>query len=245
MNELTAIMFAVARLSGFFLVIPGLSSRIIPVRIKIFLLLAIGLLVSQLSGIPSFSEFQSKSAPQKLAGLMNEFIIGVLLALPTRIIYSALDVYGAVTSYSIGMTNSFTSELETGAQEPILSNFINLMALSLIFITGLHTYFLTNFFMSYNILTPMFDIGPRVSLVRIVENVAEMFAIGVKLGAPFLIVGLAINVASGVVNRMIQQVPIYFVAMPILLLIGIIVFASVGAAAIFILLSEVRTRGLF
>ena len=57
------------------------------------------------------------------------------------------------------------------------------------------------------------------------ETAAKSFLIAVQICAPFLVVGLLFYAGVGLLGRLMPQVQIFFVALPVQLGIGLFVFA--------------------
>ena len=73
---------------------------------------------------------------------------------------------------------------------------------------------------------------PAVSDVTtlVTNTVASAFRVGIQLSGPFLVFGLVFNVALGVLSRLMPQMQVYFVAVPLSILIGfLILLIAVGA----------------
>ena len=58
-------------------------------------------------------------------------------------------------------------------------------------------------------------------------RMAETFAIGVTLAAPFVAIGFAYNLALGALNRAMPQLLVALVGVPALVWVGIVVLALV------------------
>jgi flagellar biosynthetic protein FliR len=59
---------------------------------------------------------------------------------------------------------------------------------------------------------------------------AEAFKIGLQLSAPFLVFGLVFNIGLGVLARLMPQMQVYFVGVPLSILAGFLILAVVIAA---------------
>jgi flagellar biosynthetic protein FliR len=56
------------------------------------------------------------------------------------------------------------------------------------------------------------------------------FKIGMQLSAPFLVFGLVFNIGLGVLARLMPQMQVYFVGVPLSILTGFLIFSAVLAA---------------
>jgi len=58
-----------------------------------------------------------------------------------------------------------------------------------------------------------------------VQTVSKSFALGIQLAAPVIAFSLVFNVATGLVGRVMPQFQIFFVATPLMVLLGLSIFA--------------------
>jgi len=54
----------------------------------------------------------------------------------------------------------------------------------------------------------------------VIRLVSSSFALGIQLSAPFLIFGFVVNASIGLLARMMPQLQVFFIAMPLNLLAG-------------------------
>jgi flagellar biosynthetic protein FliR len=64
----------------------------------------------------------------------------------------------------------------------------------------------------------------------ITKTVAGAFRIGVQLSAPFIVFGLLFNIGLGVLARLMPQMQVFFVALPLSILLGLILLVLVVGA---------------
>ena len=56
---------------------------------------------------------------------------------------------------------------------------------------------------------------------------AAAFKIGVQLAAPFIVFGLVFNLGLGLLARLMPQMQVYFVGVPLSILAGFLIFAAI------------------
>ncbi|VAV86866.1 Flagellar biosynthesis protein FliR, partial [hydrothermal vent metagenome] len=128
----------------------------------------------------------------------------------------------------LGFAQSF--DPSQGRQSAIFATFLNLTAVVLIFTTGLHHMFLTGLVGSYDLI-PVGSLPSGVDVKTLAtDTVAQSFRLGIQISAPLIAFGLIFYLSLGVLSRLMPQVQIFFVAMPLNVLVGIAIFAlSFGA----------------
>jgi flagellar biosynthetic protein FliR len=64
----------------------------------------------------------------------------------------------------------------------------------------------------------------------IVRTVSAAFRIGIQLSAPFLVFGLLFNLGLGVLSRLMPQMQVFFIGMPLSILLGLLLLVLVIGA---------------
>ena len=74
----------------------------------------------------------------------------------------------------------------------------------------------------------------------IVRQVSSAFKLGVQLAAPFIVVSIVYNFALGLMTRLSPNIPIFFVAMPAQLVLGIVILMIVLPGILLTFISRVQ-----
>src|SRR6202011_4192908 len=112
----------------------------------------------------------------------------------------------------------------------VLGNFLTLLGVTLLFTTDSHHLLIAALNDSYNIFAPG-ELMPSGDLAALATRAfAGAFKIGTQLAAPFLVFGLVFNLGLGVLARLMPQMQVYFVGVPLSILAGFLIFALVIAA---------------
>lgn len=207
-----------ARLSVVFLVMPGISASYVPARIR----LVLGVLVTLLS-LPLVQGYlppQPESTGELTKLLFFEVLVGAFIGTVIQMIMMALNVAGLIVSRSNGLMNAFIQDPVTNAQSAVVIGFLNIIAVVLIFSTGLHGLMIMAIVDSYSMIAPNEPIimGDMLNMVGSVLN--DGFNVGVRIASPFLVYALVFQVTMGIMARLSPQMNIFFVALPIQLMLG-------------------------
>jgi flagellar biosynthetic protein FliR len=171
-----------------------------------------------------------KSFSPLLVLLGQEILIGLVLGLSARLTISALQVAGSVIAQQLGLGFVTTIDPTQGQQAAIVGNFLTVLALTLLFATNLHHLVIAGLNESYTLFRPgeLPLSGDVAALVT--RTIAASFRIGVQLAAPFLVFGLLFNLALGVLSRLMPQMQVFFVGIPLSILVGLLVLVLVLGA---------------
>ena len=73
------------------------------------------------------------------------------------------------------------------------------------------------------------------------QTIALAFKIGIQLAAPFLVFGLLFNLGLGVLSRLMPQMQVFFVGLPLSILIGLLILFLVLGAVMTVFLGSMET----
>src|SRR5437667_343982 len=79
--------------------------------------------------------------------------------------------------------------------------------------------------------------GPVLAM----RTVATAFRIGIQLSAPFVVFGLLFNLGLGVLSRLMPQMQVFFVGLPISILLGFLILLLVVGAMMGTFLGSVES----
>jgi len=217
-----------ARIGTMLMLLPGLGEMSVPVRVRLTIALMLTLVLFPLHRAGYTIDLRSPGPV--LIALGEELAIGVVLGLTARLTISALQVAGSVIAQQLGLGFVTAVDPTQGQQGLIVGNFLTLLGVTLIFATDLHHLIIAGLNDSYRLFQPG-EVPAASDVATLVTNtIGGAFRVGIQLSAPFLVFGIVFNVALGVLSRLMPQMQVYFVAVPLSILIGfLILFIVVGA----------------
>jgi flagellar biosynthetic protein FliR len=162
--------------------------------------------------------------------LVQEVMVGAVLGIAARLAISALQLTGAVVAQQLGLGFVTTIDPTLGQQGVIIGNFLAMLGVVLIFATDTHHVVIAALNDSYSIFAPgeMPAVGDVAALAS--RTVAGAFRIGVQLSAPFLVFGILFNIGLGVLSRLMPQMQVFFVGVPLSILLGFLILIVVLGA---------------
>ena len=220
-----AFMLVFARIGAMVMLLPGLGEANIPVRIKLAIALLLTLIILPLHRAAYQIDLQSVTS--LLILMFQEIVIGVVLGATARVTLSALQVAGSVIAQQLGLGFVTSVDPTQGQQGLLVGTFLTILGLTLLFATDSHHLVIAALNDSYNIFTPG-ELMPSGDVAALATRAfAAAFKIGIQLSAPFLVFGLVFNIGLGVLARLMPQMQVYFVGVPLSIMIGFLIFALV------------------
>jgi len=220
MSQLHLLFFIFLRIGAIILTAPVFDSDTIPVLFKAGLAFAVSLLLMPLLNLESLA-YQPGLLPFMI-GALSEVIMGLMIGLLVRMVFAGVVLAGQMVGYQMGLAMANIMDPATSEQVPLLGQFNNLMAMLIFLATDAHHLFVKALVASFQIVPPYgFHFGNAV-MDQLVTFGADMFVIGVKLGAPLIAVLLLMSVAFGLAARAVPQMNIFFVAGPLKIIVGLL-----------------------
>jgi flagellar biosynthetic protein FliR len=95
-------------------------------------------------------------------------------------------------------------------------------ALALIFIGNLHIELLKAMLASYGVIEVKLDaMAVDVTLRQVTTALSETFDLSLRLMSPFLLYSIIANVLFGLANKLLPQIPVYFISGPFIIAGGL------------------------
>src|SRR5437016_4808835 len=220
-------MLVFARIGAMVMLLPGLGEVNIPARIKLSIALLLTLIILPLHR-QAYQVDMSSLAPLMVL-MVHEIVIGIVLGATARVTLSALQVAGSVIAQQLGLGFVTAIDPTQGQQGALIGNFLTLLGLTLLFATDTHHLVIAALNDSYSLFDPG-QLLPSGDIASLAANAfATAFKIGIQLSAPFLVFGLVFNVGLGLLARLMPQMQVYFVGVPLAILAGFLVLLAVIA----------------
>jgi len=147
--------------------------------------------------------------------ILGEFLIGLFFGFIARILMGALQTAGTLIAYMSSMANALIQDPIAEQQSSTVASFLLIMATVLIFTADMHHVMLRAIGDSYTLMEPGASL-PMGDMVNIIgRRVADSFALGLRLSAPFVIVGLTYYIGLGLLGRLMPQLQVFFFGLPV------------------------------
>ncbi len=224
------IMLVFTRVGSAMLLLPGFGEPYVPPRVRLGLALMISLIVAPVLGnaLPAMPE----SAAGLLVLISGEILIGVFFGTIARLFISALTTAGMVIAYMSTMANALTNDPSAAQQGSIAGSFLVVVAVLMIFTLNLHHAMLAAVIDSYQLFVPG-QVPPVADFADMLSRVvAKTFLLSFQIAAPFIAMGLIFFLGLGLLGRLMPQMQVFFVAMPLQIAAGLAVLALVLPAVI-------------
>ncbi len=222
-ETLLGFVLVLTRVSAFFLVLPVFSWQAIPVRIKVALTLLLSAFFYLIT--PLRIDLAGVSHLAALDLLAGEAVYGLALGLIITLLFSAVQVSARIIEQQMGLTMAEIVDPLTGQEASPLSSLLETIFILLFLSANGHHLFLLVLSRSYDAFPP--GAIPTIDLLTagVIDTGSAMFIACLRLAAPMLAAFLLLMVALALLARLVPEMNILFISMPVKAALGLFLAA--------------------
>lgn len=225
-----------ARIGTMLMLFPAFGEQPVPANVRLTLALLVTLVVA-----PAVAPMMP-AAPVDFGAamivLIGEVLIGLVMGAVARILVSTLATAGQIVGMETGLSFAQTADPTMTATGQVVSVFLGVLGIALVFATDLHHAFLRALVDSYALFKPSAPVAMGDIANLGVTAVGDSFRIALQITAPLIFAGLIFRIGLGILSRLIPQVQVFFVAMSLNVLGGFMITALVLSAGMLVWLDR-------
>lgn len=233
LNGFDAFLLIFVRMTGLFVVAPIFGRRNIPTYFKIGFSFFMALIVVNTITLqaPAYNE----SIFAYAALIAKEFIVGLTIGFIAYLVFTAIYVAGEIIDMQIGFGVVNVIDPMSNIQVPISSNLYFIISMLVFLAVNGHHVLIKALYESFNAIplgSAIFDAGLTDLLLSMFGSI---FFIGFKIAAPVVAAILITDVALGTISRMVPQLNVFVIGMPLKIFVGLVVMLVTIPMFIFVL----------
>ncbi|MBM7579872.1 flagellar biosynthetic protein FliR [Jeotgalibacillus terrae] len=219
--RLTILLLIIVRLSAFFVTMPLFSHRTIPATHRIGLAILLSWMMYYTLDAEPFD-----INGEYILLIIKEAAVGLFLGLIAYIILSAIQIGGNFIDFQMGFAMANVIDPQTGAQSPLIGQYLYTLALLLLLALNGHHLILDGIFFSYQYI-PLDQVtlgfGDPMTAELIIKAFSATFVIAFQMAAPVVATLFLVDIALGIVARTSPQFNIFVIGFPIKITVAFIV----------------------
>ncbi len=220
-----AFILTFVRFGAAVMIMPGVGDSFIPARLRLLFALGLSFIIAPL--VRPYMPDPLPGTVSLFIIIIAEFVVGLFFGTVARVFMAALDVGGMVTSMQSGLGNAQIFNPALATQGSLVGAFFSVTGVAILFATNLHHLLFMGLVESYKFLPVgnVPDVGSMAEFMA--QAVTASFAIGVKMAAPFIVITLLLYAGMGVLTRLMPQVQVFMLAMPLQILLSLLTISFV------------------
>lgn len=213
-----------ARLGTAIMVFPAMSDPSVSTRVRLLLAVMASFVMYPMlaKGLPALPN----ATGSMLLLLGQEMIVGLLMGLGARLLISMMSIAGEIIAALSGLQTATLFNPALGASTAAPTVLLTLAAGVLVLALNLHHQLIMGIMQSYQAFPPG-TVLPAGDVAQAVTQLVSMsFKVGVQLATPVLVVGFLMYLAFGIFNRLIPQLQVFFISIPLSIGVSLLVLAG-------------------
>lgn len=207
------------RVGTVFMLMPGISASYVNMQVRLVLALAVTLVV--LPVVAPMLPPEPKTFSLFVQYILREITVGLFLGIVMQILFFALNLAGAIASQAIGYSNAQMFDPTFQAQTMLIEAFLSIVAVVFIFVTNLHHLMIGAIVDTYHLFAAGQELPWGDLADHLTQTVSKSFVFGFKLGAPFIAFTIVFYSGMGLVSRLMPQLNIFFLSLPLQIYLGL------------------------
>ncbi len=215
-------MLVFGKVIGFLSWLPGFGQREIPHSIRIVLAVALTIVITPI--VEAGLQIDHANFALFLVILVREVLVGCFLGIICKVMLLALELVGQHVGSLSSLSSANILNPSFEHQTPIHSNFLLVVAGTALMASEFHHQLIHGLVESYRLFHLNENLPWSDWADGMTQMVGQSFAYGFQLSIPFIILGLVFQMVAGLLNRLLPQIPIFYMMMPAQILLGHLAF---------------------
>lgn len=206
-------LICLSRVAGFVAAIPVLLANQTPPQVKAGLVIMVSMVLFPVMA-PTLGNF-SFTPTSLILVLISEVLLGSMIGLVARMIFTTVEFGGTVIGYQMGFAAANVFDPQSDRQLALISQFQNVFAILIFLAIDGHHVFFQIAVKSYTLLPPgHFNISGGV-VPYLITLSSRIFFLGIQFSAPILAVLLLSGLILGILARVFPQLNVFLLSFPL------------------------------
>jgi len=224
------------RFGALFMATPIFSHKSIPMTIK-FSMAFFFSIVFYSSMPPLTIPINTQSI---VLAILSELLFGLAIGIVLQLAFNVITFAGGMISFMMGFSMASAIDPQSGVSMPIISQFLSLMALMVLFVIDMHHWILLfindslasiplgGFVMSENLFNYM------------ISATTNMFMVGFMIAFPIIALSWLADVIFGMLMKTMPQFNLLVIGFPIKIMVAFVVLIATFGATMLILKTQMQ-----
>jgi flagellar biosynthetic protein FliR len=224
------------RFAALFIAVPIFSHNNIPMNIKA--ITAFFFTVVFYASMPPIH--MVLSIPSLVIAILGEFMLGLVAGVALQLAYNVITFAGGQISFMMGFSMASAIDPQSGISMPIISQFLSLLALMVLFALNLHHWMLL--LIAHTLKTvPLGGFMLTHDFFHyIMHATSNMFLVGFIIAFPIIALTLLSDVIFGMLMKTMPQFNLLVIGFPIKIMVAFAVLIAILTAIMLILKGQVK-----
>lgn len=237
-REFIILFLIFLRISSAFVSAPFFGNRIIPVVTKLFISMVISYII-----FLSTDHSAIKDVPTGWLLLIysfKEIVMGLIIGFALQFVFFGVSYAGTLIGFEIGLNLAEVFNPSEEVNSNIIGEILYYSAIMIFLLINGHHYLIRALQQSFNIIGIGMFSFPEPLYQTMIKLAGSVFVIAVKIATPILVSFFLINIAEGIISRMIPNMQVFFVTQPLKVGLGLLMLGLISPVFIYMIKNLLR-----
>jgi len=237
-NETNAVGFILLffRFAALFIAVPIFSHNSIPMNVKAamaFFFTVVFYASMPLLTIPL-------TIPSIIIAILGEFMLGLVVGVALQVAFNIITFAGGQISFMMGFSMASAIDPQSGISMPIISQFLSLLALMILFALNLHHWILLLIDASLKTVPLGGFLLTKDFFYYIMHAVANMFLVGFVIAFPITALSWLADVIFGMLMKTMPQFNLLVIGFPIKIMVAFAILVATLTAIMLVFKGQIQ-----
>ncbi|MEP0859855.1 MAG: flagellar biosynthetic protein FliR [Ignavibacterium sp.] len=237
-REFIILFLIFLRISSAFVSAPFFGNKIIPVVSKLFISMVISYII-----FLSYDHSAIKDVPTGwllLVYSFKEVITGLIIGFTLQFVFYGVSYAGTLIGFEIGLNIAEVFNPSEEVNSNIIGELLYFSAILIFLLINGHHYLIRALQQSFNIIGIGMFSFPEPLYQTLIKLAGGVFVIAVKIATPIIVSFFLINIAEGIISRMIPNMQVFFVTQPLKVGLGLLMLGLISPVFIYMIKNLLR-----
>lgn len=178
--------------------------------------------------------------PSIIIAILSELLFGLAIGVILQIAFNVITFAGGIISFMMGFSMASAIDPQSGISMPIISQFLSLMALMILFVIDMHHWILMYINESLSAIPLGGFIMSEDLFNYIIAAMANMFMVGFMIAFPIIALSWLADVIFGMLMKTMPQFNLLVIGFPIKIMVAFVVLIATFSATMLILKTQMQ-----
>lgn len=210
------------RFAALFMAVPIFSHNSIPISVKTSM--AFFFTIVFYSSMPPLAI--PITVPSIIIAILSELLFGLAIGVILQIAFNAITFAGGQISFMMGFSMASAIDPQSGISMPIISQFLSLMGLMMLFAIDMHHWILLFIDSSLHKIPLGGFVMSENLFSYIIKAMSNMFLVGFMIAFPVTALGWLADVIFGMLMKTMPQFNLLVIGFPIKIMVSFVVLIA-------------------
>ena len=225
-TEVLRFLLIVCRVSPLMIIGPFWGSPLVPGQVRIYLALLVSALLIPVVRAPIPPDAATSMVALVLA-VASELLLGFVIAFMAVLLFAAVQMAGQLVDIQVGFEIANVFDPVSGAQVTLIGQVLYMAAIFVFILLDGHHMMMKGLVDTFTVAPPGHPFSGIAPIQMLVERGGSLlFILATQIAAPAMTALFLVNLAMGLVSRVLPQINIFLVGLPLNVGIGLLVLAA-------------------